>query len=96
MDKKRDLTPVGMVAREISDDCGLPEEEVEDAIRRVLTLLMDRAESAIASDHMSPGSLSLSHEYLVISELVLSFGTALKALEDIDGSPWSGRQDSLS
>lgn len=76
------LTPIEMVAREMAFLSSLSREEIISALQRVLMLLMGRALGSL--EEGSDDSLKMCHEYLVTSEIVVAFGTTLRALEDIE------------
>jgi hypothetical protein len=87
-------TALELVAREICEGLSLSQEEVEAVVRRVLLDLMGRAYVALQEDPLSPVTLEKSREYLVVSDIIVTFGTTLKALEDIESHGIEGKRRS--
>lgn len=81
-----------IVAREISCD-GMPEASASAAIQRVLLRAMGSAHDAILSDAFSEEALHRAHEYLALSEMVVSFGSTLAAMDDIEEHDISETRD---
>lgn len=84
MEKK--LSPLERVAREMTEHCDLTEQEVEQALRDLLSHLMGRASQKLVDDDGSLEALAASRQYWVFAELVAQFGTALIAFDDIEGA----------
>ena len=78
------LTPIGMVAEEMSISSSLSYEEILSALQGVLLLLMGRAIDSLDQQPGSIESLERCREYLATSEAIVAFGTTLRALEDIE------------
>lgn len=81
---KSKLTPLDMVAREMSEHSSLGEKDISDSIMRTLAHLRRRAADAITKDVESDEAMRFAQEYQTMSELVLFFGSQLIAFEDID------------
>jgi hypothetical protein len=85
MDRETEgLSPIEMVAREVSAGSSLPEVKMAAALRKVLLFLLERSSNALARDQHSSEAIEACHEYLAVSESLVAFGSTLKALEDIE------------
>lgn len=78
------MTPIAMVAREMSDHCDMTADQIQDAIKRTLNVLRKRASDAIAKDDAAESTVQIVNEYQAIAEMVNFFGSQLIAFEDLD------------
>lgn len=76
-------SPIEIVSREVSRYSNLEESLIKDSLKRILSSFMNKAMSALHIDPNSDDSLRCSQEYLVISELIISYGSTIATLEDM-------------
>ena len=93
MDREQEggLSPIEMVARQVHEGCSLSYDEAFSALRAVLMGFFDRACRALEADPLSQETADRIREYRVVSEVVVTFGTTLRALEDIESHELEGR-----
>lgn len=82
MAREKDLTPIGMVAREVSRHSPLTEGVVLRDLRGLLARLMEESWASLEGDPSS--SLRVTSEYRTLSETIVAFGTLLRALDDME------------
>ena len=84
MDQGNKLSPMEMVAREMSEHSSLDVGQLEDALQGVMRHLRSRAEDSLQSDPNSEHAVRCCREYQAVAEVVLLFGSQLIAFEDIE------------
>lgn len=86
----RDNSPIEIVSREIGLHGSMEANVILNILKRILWKHMSRAFSALHVDPTSTESLELCEEYRTISELIVSYGSTLTALEDMEEDELSG------
>ena len=79
-----DKNPMQAVVEEVSKTSQLSPQELHRAFVDIGELLKSRAFQAL--NDLGPEAEQVANQFLAYSELILNFGTALIALEDIEES----------
>lgn len=76
--------PLERVAQEMSGNCALSEDELIIALHDLMVHLSDRALASV--DQKESTQIAHSHQFWSFGELILQFGTALIAFDDIEST----------
>lgn len=87
------MTPIRMVSREISASGSMNEEDVHSSLERLMWRLSEEAAAAIEDNPLSPYALNRAMEYQVLAEMVVTFGSTLAALSDMEEYELSAGRD---
>lgn len=77
-----DKNPMQAVIEEVSKTSQLSQEELRAAFTGIGELLKQRALAELRD--LGPDAEKIANEFLAYSELILNYGTALIAIEDIE------------